>query len=115
MAKAMPEFITAYFGNETAIAAAMSVSPIDVAEAIKWSPSLIEQQEIAVNSIEALLLNQAISVALTSKNVTGCRWLLETMYPERYGKAKAAGPKGKGFTAPTDDPESLKSVLDKED
>ncbi len=111
MTKAMPEFLMAYYGNETPIASAMSVTPVDVREAIQSNPELVELQEIAVNSVEALLLDHAMYVALNSKNVAGVKWILETKFPERYGKSKATAKKDTGFTAPTDDPEDLEPVF----
>lgn len=112
MTKAMPEFLMAYYGNETPIASAMSVTPVDVREAIQACPELIELQEISVNSVEALLLDHGLHVALSSKNIAGVKWALEVRFPEKYGKTKANTAKNKGFTAPTDDPDDLESVLD---
>ena len=113
MAKAMPDFLGPYFGGEAAIAAAMSVTPMDVREVIQASPELIELQEIAVTSVEALLLDHGLYVALNSKNIAGVKWALSTRFPDKYGKASATTSKGKGFSAPTDDPDDLESVLDK--
>jgi len=115
MSKAMPEFLAAYFGNVVAIASAMSVTPVDVREVINDSPELIELQEIAVTSVEALLLDHGLYVALNSKNIAGVKWLLETKFPDKYGKGKSMASKNKGFTAPTDDPDDLESVLEIKD
>lgn len=112
MAKAMPEFLTAYFGGETAIAHAMSVTPFDVREVIQADPLLVEMQEIAVNSVEALLLDRMIHLSLTTKSSAPTKWLLEKKFPEKYGKASTDNHKAKGFTAPTEDAEGLPSVLD---
>ena len=112
MTKAMPEFIGPYFGGETAIAHAMSVTPFDVREVIQADPKLVEMQEIAVNSVEALLLDRMTHLALTTKSSAPTKWLLERKFPEKYGSSKAKETKSKGFTAPTEDAEGLPSVLD---
>ena len=114
MAKVMPEYLMAYHGNVTPIASAMSVTPVDVREVIHASPELIELQEISTNSVEALLLDHGLHVALTSKNIAGVKWALEVRFPEKYGKgATATKTKGKGFEAPTDEADDLKPVWDK--
>jgi len=111
MTKAMPVFIADYFGNETAIASAMSVTPAEVRAAIKVSPELVELQEIAENSVEALLLDRMTHLAMSTKSAAPVRWLLEHMFPEKYGKAMPKEAKGKGFSAPVEEVDDLKSVL----
>ena len=112
MAKAMPEFINAYFGGEAAIAHAMAVTPPDVREVIQADPALVELQEVAVNSVEALLLDRMTFLALNTKSSAPTKFLLERLFPEKYGSSKVKDTKGKGFTAPTENAEGLPSVLD---
>jgi hypothetical protein len=112
MAKVMPEFIVEYFGNVVAISAAMYSPPSLVEKAISSDPDLIEMQEVAVNSKEALLVDRMTYLALNTKSSAPGKFLLEKEYAERWGKTTAAsGTKHKGFTAPKDEPSEMKSVL----
>lgn len=111
MAKSMPEFINAYYGGETPIAHAMAVTPADVREVIQASPALVELQEIAVNSVEALLLDRMTYLALNTKSSAPTKFLLEKLFSGKYGKVTPTSHKGKGFSAPTEEPDGLKSVL----
>jgi len=112
MKKDMPEYIQAYYGNDVAIAAAMKVTPAEVREVVASEPRLLDLMEIADTSQESLLLDRMQYLAMNSNSPAACRWVLERKYPERYGKTPAAAKtKSSGFTAPTEEPEDLESVL----
>ena len=111
MEKAMPKFIQDYYGSTVAIASAMSVTPADVREVIDYAPDLVELQEIAENSIEDLLLNQMMYLAMNTKSSAPAKFLLEKLFPEKYAKGVSQASKSKGFGAPKEKPGELPSAI----
>lgn len=112
MSKAMPQFISEYFGGITAIASAMNVTPADVNEVINLDPELVELKEIAVNSVEDLLLDRMTYLAMNTKSSAPVKFLLERMFPDKYGsKSGSQTKKGAGFKAPSEKPDNLPSAI----
>lgn len=112
MAEAMPEYIVEYFGSEIAIAAAMYSAPSVVLRAILLDPDLIEMQEVALNSKEALLVDRMTYLALNTKSSAPGKFLLEKEFADKWGKQTAGSAKArKGFSAPKQEAKEMKSVL----
>lgn len=89
IAKVMPQALADYFGSTVVIAAKLQLLPEEVDAIIAADPALDRAQKVNQNARAALLEDVLTYGAITDKNQTTARFLLERMDPDRWAKKTA--------------------------